>query len=129
MEIRGMLDKIEISGQCGGLDNGERAPAPPYLFELMQRESTYPYPDGYVFTSSNGAAIDESNFYHREWLAMLRRLKIRPRRFYNTWHSYISFMLSSGHSALFVSKQTGGSIKTLETNYAGICLRRIPGTQ
>ena len=27
-------------------------------------------------------------------------------------------MLSSGHTAIFVSSQTGDSIKTLETNYA-----------
>jgi integrase len=75
-------------------------------------------PNDYVFTTPAGTAIDESNFYKREWLPMLRRLKIRPRPFYNTRHSYISFMLSSGHSALFVSKQAGDKIGTLETNYA-----------
>jgi integrase len=48
-------------------------------------------PEDYVFTTSVGTPIDESNFYHREWLPMLRRLKIRPRPFYNTRHSYISF--------------------------------------
>ena len=36
----------------------------------------------------------------------------------HTWHSYTSVVLSSGHSAMFVSKQTGDTIKTLETNYA-----------
>src|SRR5262249_14357796 len=71
-----------------------------------------------VFTTPTGAAIDEANFYHREWLPMLRRLKLRPRPFYNTRHSYISFMLSSGHSALFVSKQAGDKIETLEKSYA-----------
>lgn len=77
-----------------------------------------PDPDDYVFMTPADTAIDESNFYKREWLPMLRRLKIRPRPFYNTRHSYISFMLSSGHTALFVSKQTGDKIGTLETNYA-----------
>jgi integrase len=77
-----------------------------------------PDPDGYVFTTPSGAAITEDNFYKREWLPMLRRLKLRPRPFYNTRHSYISFMLSSGRSALYVSKQTGDRIQTLETNYA-----------
>src|SRR5688500_11503962 len=41
-------------------------------------------PDDYVFTTPDGAAIDENNFYNREWLEMLRRVKIRPRPFYNT---------------------------------------------
>jgi hypothetical protein len=45
-------------------------------------------PDDYVFTTPAGAPIDEANFYHREWLPMLRRLKIRPLPFYNTRHSY-----------------------------------------
>ena len=75
-------------------------------------------PEDYVFTAPAGGPIDEANFYHREWLAMLRQLKIRPRPLYNTRHSYVSFMLSCGHSAIYVSKQTGDSIKTLEANYA-----------
>jgi integrase len=75
-------------------------------------------PEDYVFTTRAGTPIDESNFYHRDWLPMLRWLKIRPRPFYNTKHNYISFMLSSGHRTIYVSKQTGDSIKTLEENYA-----------
>lgn len=49
---------------------------------------------------------------------MLRRLKVRPRPFYNTRHSYISFMISIGAKLAFISAQTGDSIKTLETHYA-----------
>jgi integrase len=75
-------------------------------------------PDDYVFTTPRGTPIDENNFYKREWLPMLRWLKIRPRPFYNTRHTYASFMLSSGHTAMFVSQQTGDSIKTLQKNYA-----------
>jgi len=75
-------------------------------------------PDAYVFTTPEGTPIDESNFYNREWLPRLERLKIRPRPFYNTRHSYTSFMLSSGVKLAFVSAQTGDSIKTLESHYA-----------
>src|SRR5262245_10772265 len=50
-------------------------------------------------------------------LPRLERLKIRPRPFYNTRHSYTSFMLSSGVKLAFVSAQTGDSIKTLESHY------------
>jgi integrase len=49
---------------------------------------------------------------------MLRRLKIRPRPFYNTRHSYASFMLSSGHDISFISSKTGDSEKTLRAHYA-----------
>ena len=49
---------------------------------------------------------------------MLRRLNIRPRPFYNTRHSYASFLVSVGAKLAFVSAQTGDSIKTLEAHYA-----------
>jgi integrase len=80
-------------------------------------------PDAYVFTTVEGSPISEDNFYHREWLPMLRRLTIRPRPFYNTRHSYISFLLSIGAKSAFVSSQTGDSIRTLENHYA----KYLPG--
>lgn len=76
-------------------------------------------PEDYFFTTPSGAPISEDNFYHREWLPILRRAKnIRPRPFYNTRHSYVSFLYSNGASSGFISKQTGDSIKTLERDYA-----------
>jgi hypothetical protein len=39
-------------------------------------------PDDFLLATPEGTAIDESNFYKREWLPMLRRLKIRQRPFY-----------------------------------------------
>jgi integrase len=75
-------------------------------------------PENYFFTTPEGTPIDESNFYNREWLPRLRRLNIRQRPFYNTRHSYTSFMLSIGAKLAFVSAQTGDSIKTLEAHYA-----------
>ncbi len=75
-------------------------------------------PQAYVFTTPSGTPIDEGNFYKREWLPMLRWLNIRQRPFYNTRHSYSSFMLSSGHDISFISSQTGDSEKTLRAHYA-----------
>jgi integrase len=75
-------------------------------------------PDAYLFTTTEGAPIDESNFYKREWLPMLRKLKIRPRGFYNTRHSYASFMLSIGAKMNFISAQTGDREETLKKHYA-----------
>ena len=55
----------------------------------------------------------------REWLPILRRSpEIRPRPFYNTRHSYTSFLLSIGAKTAFVSSQTGDTIRTLEKYYA-----------
>ena len=85
---------------------------------LKAHKPLHVLPDDYVFTTPEGTPIEEERFYRREWLPMLRRLNIRPRPFYNTRHSYTSFMLSVGGKIAFVSKQTGDSIKTLETHYA-----------
>ena len=75
-------------------------------------------PEDFLFTTPQGTPIDETNFYKREWLPILRAAKITPRPFYNTRHSYVSFLYSIGAKSGFISSQTGDSIKTLETDYA-----------
>jgi integrase len=84
---------------------------------LRDRLPTHPAHDDFVFTSPRGAAINEANFYRREWVPMLRRLGIRPRPFYNTRHTYISFMLAAGARPLWVARQTGTSLKMIEEHY------------
>ena len=75
-----------------------------------------------LFTTSAGVPIDESNFCTRQWLPMLRKLRIRPRPFYNTRHSYVSFLLSiDGRDPMnFISAQTGDHEGTLKKHYARI---------
>jgi integrase len=75
-------------------------------------------PDDFLFTTPEGTPIDESNFYNREWKPILKANNIRPRPFYNTRHSYVSFLYSIGAKSGFISSQTGDSIKTLESDYA-----------
>jgi integrase len=75
-------------------------------------------PEDYLFTTPEGTPIDESNFYKREWKPILRAKNIRPRPFYNTRHSYVSFLYSIGAKSGFISSQTGDSMKTLESDYA-----------
>src|SRR5215472_6597317 len=88
---------------------------------VLQNENPAPLntdPEDYFFTTPAGTPIDESNFYKREWLPILTAKKIRPRPFYNTRHSYVSFLYSIGARSGFISSQTGDSIKTLEADYA-----------
>jgi hypothetical protein len=79
--------------------------------------SPHPKHDDFVFTTVNGAPIDEGNFYAREWVPALRRLQIRPRPFYNTRHTYITYMLDIGANPLFVARQTGTSLEMIEDHY------------
>jgi integrase len=91
------------------------------VVSVLREENPAPLsakPKDYFFTTPRAKPIDENNFYKREWLPILKAKKIRPRPFYNTRHSYVSFLYSIGASSGFISKQTGDSIKTLETDYA-----------
>src|SRR6185503_767093 len=65
--------------------------------------------DDFVFKTEQGAPLDIRNFFQREWLPMLRRLGIRPRPFYNTRHTYVSFTISLGAKLVTVCAQTGTS--------------------
>ena len=76
--------------------------------------------EGFIFTTPNGAPIDQVNFYAREWVPMLEELEIRVRPFYNARHTYITYLLSLGTSPLFVARQTGTSLEMIETHYGGI---------
>jgi len=62
-------------------------------------------PDDFLFTTPQGTPIDESNFYKREWLPILKAKKIRPRPFYNTRHSCVSFLYSIGAKSGFISSR------------------------
>lgn len=48
---------------------------------------------------------------------MLRRLQIRPRPFYTTRHTYISYRLAIGARPLWVARQTGTSLAMIEEHY------------
>ena len=112
---------------------------------LRERLPTHPAHDDFVFTTPTGAPIDGANFYQREWVPMLRRLGIRPRPFYNTRHTYITYMLAIGARPLWVARQTGTSLQMIEEHYGdarvphaeldalirdarGVETRNLPGT-
>src|SRR5262249_20976115 len=63
-------------------------------------------PDDFLFTTPEGTPIDESNFYKRQWLPILRAKKIRPRPICNTRHTYSSSFYSSAAKSGLISSQT-----------------------
>jgi integrase len=80
------------------------------VIELLRRQNPAAVNvdrEDYFFTTPAGTPIDESNFYKREWLRTLKALKIRHRPFYNTRHSYVSFLYSIGGVPVFYLKANG----------------------
>ncbi len=78
--------------------------------------------DAFVFVTTTGAPIDQANFYQRIWVPALEQLKVRARAFYNTRHTYISYMIAIGASPLFVHRQTGTSLEMIENHYGSVAV-------
>jgi len=72
--------------------------------------------DDFVFRTEQGTPLDIRNFFQRG-LPMLRWLGIRPRPFYNTRHTYISYAISLGTKLATVCAQTGTSPTMIEKHY------------
>jgi integrase len=73
-------------------------------------------PNTYVFTDGDGSPIDHINF-GRKFQDVLRVLKIRPRPFYNTRHTFISVALTLGCNPKWIAEQTGTSLAMIQKNY------------
>src|SRR5262249_54962417 len=78
--------------------------------------------NAFVFTTANGAPISQANFFNREWAPMLEALGIRRRPFYNTRHTYITYLLALGVAPLFIARQTGTSLEMIEDHYGSVSL-------
>ena len=72
--------------------------------------------DSYVFTDEQGNPIEQNEF-GRKFGDVLRVLKIRPRPFYNTRHTYISVALTLGCNPKWIAEQTGTSLAMIQQNY------------
>ena len=72
--------------------------------------------DDYVFTDDQARPVDQNEF-GRQFCEVLRVLEIRPRRFYNTRHTFISVALTLGCNQKWIAEQTGTSIAMIQQNY------------
>jgi len=86
---------------------------------LLARRPIKIDPDGLVFPSPNGGAIDDHNFRNRAWKTVLTRLEIEYRKPYTTRHTLISHALDLGMNPVMVAQLTGHDVETLYQNYAG----------
>ena len=70
-----------------------------------------------VFLNSIGKPIDAGYWRGSHWHAALRSCNIRPRKFYNTRHTFISLGLSYGVNIKWLSEQCGTSVQMIERSY------------
>lgn len=86
---------------------------------LLARRPAECDPNGLVFTSPKGGAIDDHNFRNRAWKTVLTRLEIDYRKSYTTRHTLISHALDLGMNPVAVAQLTGHDVQVLYQNYAG----------
>ncbi len=60
-----------------------------------------------VFPSTNGKAIDDTNFRDRHWIPVLNGLKIEYRRFYNIRHSVLTAVVKETGNLMEAAKLAG----------------------
>jgi integrase len=89
----------------------------PNVIELLKATETLRQsPDDYVYTDELGKPIDQAEF-GRGFQGVLRILKIRPRPFYNTRHTFISVALTVGCNIKWIADQCGTSVEMIQENY------------
>jgi len=85
----------------------------------------------YVFCTAKGTPYNYSNITNRIWYPTLKKLKLKPRRPYQTRHTAATLWLASGENPEWIAKQMGHtSTKMLFTIYSRFVpnITRMDGT-
>jgi integrase len=70
-----------------------------------------------LFTNTEGGVIVPDNFRSQYWYNALTALKIRPRKFYCTRHTFISVMLLHNENINRVADYAGTSVQMIDKHY------------
>jgi len=74
--------------------------------------------EDYVFINElTREPIHQGEWGKEFWHRPLRALKIRPRKFYTTRHTFISVALTAGVNVKFLAEQCGTSVAMIERHY------------
>ncbi len=74
-------------------------------------------PTTYFFRNPEGNPITTQWWPRKSWYPVLRILGIRPRKFYATRHTFISWALSEGANLKWIAEYCGTSVEMIEKNY------------
>ena len=92
----------------------------PFVVEVSKGEKPlHVQPDDFVFLNPNGRPIDVKVFTQWTWSPALRRLNIRPRKFYATRHTFISLALTRGWNLKALAEYCGTSVAMIEKQRRG----------
>jgi len=80
----------------------------PMVWEAIQNRLKVKHADcPWVFSTSEGSAINANNFCNRLWYPLLRYLELDKRRPYQTRHTAATLMLAAGENPEWIAKVMG----------------------
>jgi integrase len=74
-------------------------------------------PETYSLRNPDGNPITTQWWPKKSWFPVLRALTIRPRKFYATRHTFISWGLSQGANLKWLAEYCGTSVEMIERSY------------
>lgn len=74
-------------------------------------------PETYFFRNPDGNPITTQWWPKKSWYPVLRAIGIRPRKFYATRHTFISWALSQGANLKWLAEYCGTSVEMIERSY------------
>lgn len=99
-------------------DEARRVRLPPLVWDMLDANPTR-FKRGFVFLSPEGRAFLDADWLMEHWRAAHKKAGVRRRTMPYPWrHTYISLGLAAGQSLIWMSKQTGHDMRTMERDYA-----------
>jgi hypothetical protein len=72
----------------------------------------------FVFTTQHGTPLDEERFVEMHWRRALRATDVRPRKFYATRHTFMTWALGRGANVKWLADYCGTSLEMIERHYS-----------
>jgi integrase len=90
----------------------------PFVVDVLRAEKPlHVRDDDFVFLNPEARPIDVKVFTQWTWNPALRRLNLRPRKFYATRHTFISVALTRGWNLKALAEYCGTSVAMIERHY------------
>lgn len=98
--------------------DSRRVILPPIVWQMLEGNPTR-FARSFVFLTPEGHPFVDADWLMEHWQKAHAKAKVRRRLGLYPWrHTYVSLALSSGASMLWVSRQTGHDVVTMEKHYA-----------
>lgn len=84
-------------------------------------------PGAYLFQNPEGRPINHVEWPKKSFYPVLKKLRVRPRVFYSTRHTFISEMLRRGHHPKAIAEYCGTSVAMIERSYGRFFPKSLDG--